>query len=260
MLSPVLVLSRVGAALFRRVGWVRWAEWLSRRRILLPTAVSRRVEILLAAELLDLAPAGVVDPGDPDTLARAVLEAPQLRAAFRDCASPDAAHGLAQRIAGAVGEYAGTRSAVAEITVTACVLVVGALVFQALTPGMISMAPGVADALARSTAIASFPLGETLGGAWYGIFGIGASPWLIGATVAASVMAGSVFAAFAGIVADPVQSLAGIHRRRLARLLDTLEADIAGRRDRPFTAREHIYARAFDLWDAAASAFRLFRN
>jgi len=73
-------------------------------------------------------------------------------------------------------------------------------------------------------------------------------------------MFGSVFAAFAGIIADPVQSRLGIHDRRLSRLLDTLEEDLLGRGDRPFSAREHFYARFLDLWDVAASAFRLFRN
>jgi hypothetical protein len=125
---------------------------------------------------------------------------------------------------------------------------------------MISMAPGVADALARTNAIGAFPLGRTLGGIWYGVFGVGASPWLVGATVAGLIMIGSVFAAFAGVLADPVQSRLGIHRRRLGRLLDTLEGEFVGRGDKPFAAREHFYARLLDLWDAAASAFRIFRN
>jgi hypothetical protein len=73
-------------------------------------------------------------------------------------------------------------------------------------------------------------------------------------------MIGSAFAAFAGVFADPLQSRLGIHRRRLGRLLDTLEEEFVGRGDKPFVAREHFFARLLDLWDALASAVRIFRN
>lgn len=259
-LSPILVLTRIAAYLCRRVGWRGAADWLSRRRILLRTSVARRVEVLIVTDLLDLPLDEGAAARNPSALARAVLAAPQFREMIRTRASAAEAEALGHRIAGALGEYAGTRSAVAEMTTTLCVLVVGALAFQALTPGMISMAPDVADAMAHTNAVATFPLGQTLGGMWYGVFTADASPWLVGATVAALVMTGSVIAAFAGVLADPVQSRLGIHRRRLGRLLDTLEAEVLGHGDRPFVAREHFYARLLDLWDAAASALRMFRN
>ena len=125
-----------------------------------------------------------------------------------------------------------------------------AFVFQALTPGMISMAPGVADAVARTTAIADFPMGQTIGGLWYGIFPTGASPLLVAASVAILVMIGSVFAAFAGLLADPVQSRLGIHRRRLLRLIDTL--------DKPFAVREHYYAGCWTFGMSSAAYFGSF--
>ncbi|MBS0125031.1 hypothetical protein KB874_13105 [Aestuariicoccus sp. KMU-90] len=259
-LSPLLVLTRFAAYLCRSAGWRGTADVLSRRRILLRTSVARRVEVLIVTDLLDLPLDEGAAARDPSALARAVLAAPQFRAMIRTRGSAAEAKALGQRIVGSLGEYAGARSAVAEMTTTLCVLVVGALAFQALTPGMISMAPGVADALARTNAIASFPLGQTLGGMWYGVFGVDASAWLVGTTVAGLVMIGSVFAAFAGVFADPLQSRLGIHRRRLGRLLDTLEEEFVGRGDKPFIAREHFFARLLDLWDALASAVRIFRN
>jgi len=258
-LSPILVLTRIAGYLCRRVGLRGAADWLARRRVLLRTAVARRVEVLVVTDLLQLRLDPGAAAGDPATLSRAVLAAPEFRGMIRAQAPDDTPEALGHRIAGGLAEYSGTRSAVAEMTTTLCVLLVGALMFQALTPGMISMAPGVADAFARTNAIATFPLGESLGGVWYGVVGVHASPWLVGTAVAALIMIGSVFAAFAGILADPVQSRLGIHRRRLNRLLDTLEADLRGHAPRPFVAREHVYARFLDLWDAAASAVRLFR-
>jgi hypothetical protein len=252
-LSPVLVLTRSAAYLCRRIGWRETADWLSRRRILLRTSVARRVEVLIVTDLLDLPLDAGAAASDPSALARAVLAAPQFREMIRRRASAAEAEALGQRIAGALGDYAGARSAVAEMTTTLCVLVIGAVAFQAL-------APGVADAMARTNAIATFPLGQTLGGMWYGVFDVDASAGLVGTAVAGLVMLGSVFAAFAGVFADPLQSRLGIHRRRLGRLLDTLEEEFVGRGDKPFVAREHFFARLLDLCDALASAVRSFRN
>ena len=259
-LSPVLVLARIASYLCRQAGWRGGADWLGARRILLRTDVARRVEALVATDLLELPPDRAAGTGDPRALARAVLSAPQFREMIRRRGNADEAEALGRRIAGAVAEYAGTRSAVAEITTALCALVVGALAFQALTPGMLSMAPGIAEAMAHSTAVAAFPLGRTLGGLWYGVFQPGAPPLLVAGTLAALVALGSVVAAFAGVLADPVQSRLGIHRRRLARLIDVLETELAGAGERPFVAREHFYARFMDLWDAAASALRIFRG
>lgn len=260
VLSPILVLTRIAAYACRRAGRHRTADWLVRRRIILRTTVARRVEVLIVTELLDLPLDEGAAARDPSALARAVLAAPQFREMIRTRASTTEAEALGQRIAGALGEYASTRSAVAEMTTTLCVLVIGVLAFQTLTPGMISMAPDVADAMARANAVATFPLGQTFGAMWYGVFAADASAWLVGTTVAGLVMIGSVFAAFAGVVADPVQSRMGIHCRRLGRLLDTLEVEFVGRGDKPFVASEHFYARFLDLWDAAASAVRALRN
>jgi len=259
-LSPILVLTLIAACLCRRTGWRRGADWLARRRILLRTSVARRVEVLIVTDLLDLPLNEGEAARDSRALARAVLAAPQFREILHQQSGSGEAETLGLRISGALGDYAGTRSAVAEMTTTLCVLLVGAVVFQTLTPGMISMAPGVADAMARTNAVATFPLGETVGGVWYGVFAADASPWLVSATVAGLVMLGSVVAAFAGVLADPVQVRLGIHRRRLGRLLDTLEGELVGAGDKPFVAREHFFARFLDFWDAAASAFRIFRN
>lgn len=260
LLSPVFVLTRIAAYVCYLVGLQGAAGWLARRRILLRTAVSKLVEVHIATDLLEL-------PNTRDTvtygqgeLLHTVLAAPQFREMIRKRESATDARALGQRVADALTEYAATRSAVAEMTTAMCTLAVGALTFQALTPGMISMAPGVADAMARSTAIAEFPLGQTIGGMWYGVFTARAAPWLVFVTMVCLVMIGSVVAAFAGVLADPVQCRLGIHRRRLLRLIDTLEDELAGIGEKPFVAREHFYARFMDLWDALASISRAFRN
>lgn len=260
VLSPVFILTRIAAYLCTRVGWRRAGAWLARRRILLRTSVARRVENLVATDLLDLPAAGDTRIPDRSALEQAVLGAPRFREALRQCDSATEVQEMGRRMLGAVSEYAGTRSAVAEITTMLFTLMIGAFVFQTVTPGMISMAPGVAEAMARTSAIADFPLGQMLGGVWYGVFAPGASPWLVTGTLVGLVMAGSIMSAFAGVLADPFQSRLGIHRRRLLRLIDTLEVELTGAGDKPFVAREHYYARLFDLWDAGASLLRVFRS
>lgn len=221
LLSPVLLLVRLSGWLCRKAGLRRAGDWLGRCRLLLRTAVAARLEAAIRAELLDGA----------------------ARTAQGDAALAD---------------YSGSRSAVAELTTALVALVVGALAFRALTPGMISMAPGVAETVARATAVAAFPLGETLGGLWYGIFPVGPSPLVTGLTILGLVVLGSVAGAFAGILADPVQAWLGVHRRRLLRLLDAVEAGAEGQR--PVVAHEHVLARLVDLSDALLSALRLFRG
>src|SRR5206468_4062470 len=131
--------------------------------------------------------------------------------------------GFRQKLEAAMETYTGTRSAAAEITTSLMTIGTGALAVKHTTPGATSLGLLIAAALAQNAAIASFPLGTSLGGLWYGFFPAAASPALIGSVTGGLLAASSVFAAFAGIVADPVQRSLGLHRRRLLRLIDAIE-------------------------------------
>lgn len=260
VLSPILVLARIAAWACRKLRISRVADWLLARRLLLRTSVSARVESAILIELLNV-------PLPPDTalpnrasLSRAILSAPRFREVIRSCGTVAEAQATADRIIGALADYTATRSSIAEFTTGIVTLVVGAIVFQAVTPGMISMAPGLAEAVLYDNAVADFPLGAPLGGLWYGVFPVGPSPGLIAMTVMGLMMLGAVIAAFAGIFADPLQVRLGIHQRRLMRLFETLDAEIGGTRDKPFAAQEHLLPRTFDLWDAVLSLLRVFRG
>ncbi len=260
LLSPILVVIRIVGWLCRRLHLDRTGAWLLRRRILLRTAVSARLEAAILTELLDVPYRAAGTGPEPAEMADAILSAPRYREKIRSRGSVGAAQAMADRMATAINDYTGTRSAVAEFTTALITLTVGAIAFQALTPGMISMAPGVAEAVSRTTAITEFPLGSTLGGVWYGVFPVGPSPELILATVLILMAIGSVVAAFAGIVADPVQAWLGIHRRRLIRLWATWDAELDGDQGKPFAVQEHFLARLFDLWDAVVTVLRVFRG
>ena len=157
-------------------------------------------------------------------------------------------------------DYAGTRGAVAEVTIALATLCIGALLFRTLTPGLLSMAPSVAGALVTDAAVSRFPLGTTLGSAWYGMFPASVSTGALILTLLTLMLTGAVLAAFAGTVADPAQRRLGSHRRRLRRLVDALEAQASEAAHGGFSAPEHYYPRLFDLVDAGVSVLRVFRG
>ena len=270
LLAPLHVAISLLALLADRVRLRALSRWLRHRRVLLDTDVGRTVEARVATELLGLelrsgggaghGPSDGPRAPDGDVLARAMLSPPALRRLADRADDPDEALALGRRMARALRDYAGTRGAVAEATTALATLVVGAIAFRTLTPGLVSMAPSVAGVLSRDAAVRRFPLGETLGGVWYTAFPATVSPWLFGLTLAGLMMLGAVFAAFAGLLADPLQVRLGIHRRRLHRLVDALEAEALGSLSGGFSAPEHYYARLFDLVDAGVSVLRVFRG
>jgi hypothetical protein len=172
VLSPILVLARITAWICRKLRMPRVADWLLDRRLLLRTAVSARVEAAILSELLDVPLPSDNAILDRAAMSRAILAAPRFREMIRSRGTVAEAQAMADRIMGAVSDYTGTRSSIAEFTTGLATLVIGAIAFQALTPGMISMAPGVADAVSQGKAIADFPLGAPIGGVWYNVF-----PW-----------------------------------------------------------------------------------
>ncbi|HSF64353.1 MAG TPA: DUF6635 family protein [Paracoccaceae bacterium] len=258
LLALPFVLVRLAALLARALRMRRVADWLATRRILLPTAVGQRVERLIAAELLGLPVAG--QAAGRDALTAAVLAAPQVRDLIRRRGDPAAVAHLGGRVVQTLGDYAGTRSAVAEMTTALGTLGAGAVAFQALTPGMLSFAPAVAAVMAHNAAIAAFPLGGLLGAAWYGVFPAEVPLWFSALALIALLAFGATLSAFAGILADPVQARTGMHRRRLLRLIDAVEAEFTGQDARGFAAREHYLARLVDLADAGALALRSLRG
>ena len=134
------------------------------------------------------------------------------------------------RLDAALTEYAGTRAAAAEIATGLIALGSGAIAFKQVTPGALALGPAIAASFAQSAAVASFPLGATAGGLWYGAFPAQASPLLVAGATAGVVGVAALATAFAGMIADPVQRALGLHARRLRALIDAIEAAFAGER------------------------------
>jgi hypothetical protein len=162
-------------------------------------------------------------------------------------------------VAELIGAYTGSRAASADIATALLATGAGALAARQFTPGALSLGSVLAGALAQHAAIASFPLGPALGSLWYGAFPAAAAPGLALAGSGAAFVVLGALAAFAGVVVDPVQRRLGLHRRRLDRLIDSLEAQLLGRAHGGFRPRDHYVARLFDTLDLLRSLHRLAR-
>ncbi|WP_340108184.1 DUF6635 family protein [Pikeienuella sp. HZG-20] len=251
-LAPVFASARLTAALAAAAKRRRTAGWLRSRRIMLETAVMREVRRLILVELLELPPDGAGD----DALAAAITADPAIRRML--AAAERGGPGRAALHAG-LSEYAGARAAVAEMTTALATVGAGAAVFQKLTPGALSLGPALAAAMTQSAAVAAFPLGAAAGSLWYGVMTPAVPVSLVAGVTAGLAASASVLAAFAGVVADPVQRGLGLHRRRLLRLIDALERQFVEGEAAGFVAREHYVARLLDLMDAGAAAARGLR-
>jgi hypothetical protein len=162
-----------------------------------------------------------------------------------------------ERLERMVATYTETRAAAAEITAAMITMAAGAATLKQLTPGAMVLGPALAGVIAYDAAAASFPLGPTLGALWYSLFPVAASLALMLAITGGLMVAAAVVAAFSGIVADPVQRLVGLHRRRLVRFIDALETQFNGENTRGFFARDHYVARLLTLFELLSGIYRL---
>jgi len=263
-LVPPQVGLQAAGAIATRLGRRRAGHWLASRRLLLRTDVDRELEWLLWSEFLELPYADGERIATRDALAESMLSDPRLAIMVAEPLAEIARHAgdpdIRRRIEETVATYTGTRAAAADITGAFVNLGAGFLAAQQVTPSVWTLGPVLAATIAQKAAIASFPLGATLGGTWYGMFPAVIGPWAVASTTAGLVAAGAVVAAFAGLVADPVQRALGLHRRRLDRMLRTIETNLKGQGPAAFAPRDHYVARLIDVVDMIRAAHMVVRG
>jgi hypothetical protein len=259
LMLPYLGMQLGGAAL-RRLGARQAARRLSGRTPFLDTDVARELTWRLHSELLELPYDDGRHCSDRDALAETILTDPRVAAAVdllaalarRHADDPD----RQARLRRLLESYAGTRAAAADLVNNLLLASAGMAAFQKLTPGTLTLGPVIATALAHQAAVASFPLGASLGGIWYGLFPATPSAALVAGATGGLVLLTATTAAFAGVVSDPLQRAFGLHQRRLHRLIDALGRELNGDSDAAFHARDHYVARIFDLIDLARATYR----
>jgi hypothetical protein len=247
----------------RRTRADRLASWLDGRRLQFRTDVDREVEWLVHTELLRLPIRQDGRESTDDGLVEAIVAHREIQAALAGVAAAVAPHArdpeFRQRLADNLRRYAGTRAATADIATALTHLGIGWALCQKFTPSAFSLGPLLAHWAAKHVAVASFPLGPALAGLWQGLFPVQAGAGLAAGMTGGLLVAFSAFAAFSGVVTDPIERRTGLHRRRLAKLIDTIEADLRGTGGARFEVRAHYVARVVDLVDWLRIAYRVAR-
>ena len=120
--------------------------------------------------------------------------------------------------------YVHTRNVAADITAGTLAALTGIVLFNQFTPGSISAGSTLAHIVAKEQAVSEFALGDLFGRWYYTVFPVSPSPTVIVVVFLVVMATIAVVGAFSGIIHDPIQTSTGIHRRRLNRLLDAIEA------------------------------------
>ncbi|HET6305788.1 MAG TPA: DUF6635 family protein [Rhodopila sp.] len=263
MAAPqVGLLLAAGAA--GKLGATRVAARLRGKRLLVHTAVGQELAWRLHADLLELPYRSGDRFTDRDALAETILSDPRVEAALQPALEAIGARGddpaLCRRLEAAMAEYTRTRGAATEIATALLSLGAGAVALKKITPGALSLGPTLAAAIARRAAVMSFPMGGALGSVWYGLFPVAPSAALVAGMTGGLLAASTIAAAFAGIVADPIQRRLGLHERRLRRMLDALERQMHDPGAPGFVVHDHYVARLLDLFDVAGAVVRVVRR
>jgi hypothetical protein len=254
------LLKMLVCTLFDRFGWRHAADWLRRLPTQLQTAVAREIDWLMWTEFLELPHRSGDRVSERDALAELLLAEPDIARAMTAAKVFAAQHSdnadFNARLTESMARYTGARIAAAEIATALASTGVGGLVAHQLTPSAFTLGPALAALFAEYASILAFPLGTGLGGAWYAMFPAEPSWELVAGVTVGLLALSSMIAAFAGIVADPVQRALGIHRRRLEKLVDSIETDLLENGPGNFRVRAHYVARLFDFFEAVRLAAR----
>ncbi|HEX6112832.1 MAG TPA: DUF6635 family protein, partial [Geminicoccaceae bacterium] len=170
MMLPHLGMQMSGAAL-HRLGARAAARRFRGRRLFVATDVGRELTWRLHTELLELPYDDGRRRSEHDALAETILADARVAAAVEALAALARRHAddpdQRARLRQMLDAYAGTRAAAADLVNNVLLASAGLAAFQKLTPGTLTFGPVIAAALAQQAAVASFPLGASLGGIWY---------------------------------------------------------------------------------------------
>jgi hypothetical protein len=215
---------RVLAIVVECVGARRLAQGLLRKPLGIPTRVQETLTTKLMTDLLDL-------PLEPNQATDRVRH--QVMIAARE----------------SLKIYVQTRNVAADITAGTLAALIGMAFLRQFTPGSVSAGAAIAHLVAKERAVSDFILGETLGRWYYAIFPVSPSFTVIVVVLLIVIATIAIVGAFSGMIHDPLQTMTGIHRRRLHRLLDTIEASTTQSNATGYRPKDTFFGRIYDLVD-----------
>lgn len=151
-----------------------------------------------------------------------------------------------------------TRTASADISNTLFTTAAGALTFKKFTPGGIGLGILIAGIWANERAKQQFFLGQTAGHWFYTLFPSEADIADIGIAIGLIMIILSVVASLSGLITDPIQSVLGIHKRRMLAMINTMEQDLINQTQNGFKPVDPYIARILDLFDTVKAQIGMY--
>lgn len=146
-----------------------------------------------------------------------------------------------------------SRTAAADISNTVFTAMVGAIAFKKFTPGGIGVGLIGAALWVKLRAQHNFIFGSTLGGIYYTVFPPAASFQENAIAIGMVMLLLSIVATFSGLITDPIQVFLGVHRRRLTKMMNKLEANLLEKNNKKFKTLDPYVARILDIFDTVKS-------
>lgn len=235
--APVYVCIRLLEIIARSLGLQRISHLLLKAPSGLPTQIQRNISQCVQRDIFSV---GLVE------YESIVIERIQAQLPNSDHQSLD---DLKPLIEDALNEYSVTRTASADITNAFSVAILGAFAWQKFTPGGFAVGLLLASEISQMISIKGFFLGETLGAFYYGLFPAQPSLGVQVGGIAIALTLMSVFSAFSGFLTDPIQKILGLHRRRLIKMIDSIESDLMRNKFGQFRPKDQYLARLVDAID-----------
>ncbi len=246
--------------LLKKAGLKRTSSFVERLPVGFTTNVQKEVNWLVFTELLETPYIQGKRQSKKDSLLEKILDQPEISSLFNAELSSIYSRSLNPEFRLALEEYlleySKNRTAASEMAGSLISLSAGATMFHKMTPGALTAGGALATAITQHTAISNFVFGPTLGGLYYGFFPASTSMALTLASTGTVMAALAIVASFSGIITDPIQYRLGIHKRRLNRLIDSIDRELRGLGNSKLKIRDQYIARVFDLLDLIMKATR----
>ena len=145
--------------------------------------------------------------------------------------------------------YVRTRNVAADITAGTLAALIGIVFLNQFTPGSVSAGSAMAHVVAKEQAVSDFALGEVFGQLYYTVFPVNPSLTIITVVLLVVTAIIVVVGAFSGMVHDPIQTITGIHQRRLNQMLNAIEASFNQTAGKGYRPKDTFFGRILDLVD-----------
>jgi len=260
--SALTVLKHAGSKALHLAGARDLSRRWDERNLFIETRLGRELDRLIRQDLLEIT-WGVGEEDERDALMLEICKDPyvseHLYSAMSALATMRDDEEFKERLTHTLEAYVGSRTAAADISVSLLSVAAGMALFQKVTPGLTALSASVSSSLAHALAVNSFWAGPWAGSLYYSIVGVTTPKLMMLGVFSGLLVPASILATFAGVVLDPIQRRAGLHERRLHRVIDTVEQQLLSNDPAPISFKDHYLARILDVLDLSQTILRLTR-